>query len=262
MSPVSFDLDRFLEELGAWAAVSATEPAVVRYGPHPAHEAELRLPEGDGPHPIALLVHGGFWRARFDRSTLAALAVDLARRGFATVNVEYRRVGADGGVPATLEDVEAAVDALARWDAPLDRSRIVALGHSAGGHLALWLAGTGKVAAAVSLAGVCDLAAAAEDGLGQGAAVELAGGLPAERPEAYALADPLRRLPTGVPQLLVHGDADDRVPIEQSRRYARAARSAGDRCLLLELRGVGHFELIDPRGEAWPEVAERLPSLR
>ena len=257
-----FDLDRFLEELGAWAAASAPDPAVVRYGPHPAQEAEVRLPERDGAHPVALLVHGGFWRARFDCSTLAALAVDLARRGFATVNVEYRRVGLDGGVPETLEDVAAAVDALARWDARLDPSRVVAIGHSAGGHLALWLAGTGKVAAAVSLAGVCDLAAAAEDGLGEGAAVEFAGGLPPERPDAYALADPMRRLPTGVPQLLAHGDADDRVPIEQSRRYARAARAAGDRCELLEFAGVGHFEPIDPRGEAWPAVAERLPWLR
>jgi dipeptidyl aminopeptidase/acylaminoacyl peptidase len=256
---VPFDLDRFLDELAAWATASAPAQATIRYGPHPAHEADLRLPERDGPHPVALLLHGGFWRARFDRSTTAALAVDLARRGFATVNVEYRRIGADGGIPATLEDVEAAVDALPLVDAPLDRSRVVAVGHSAGGHLALWLAGTRKVAAAVSLAGVCDLAAAAEDGLGEGAAVELAGGLPHERPEAYALADPLRRLPTGVPQLLAHGDLDDRVPVEQSRHYARAAVAAGDRCELLELPGVGHFEPIDPRGAAWPRIAERLP---
>jgi dipeptidyl aminopeptidase/acylaminoacyl peptidase len=258
---VPFDLDRFLDELAAWAADSAPPPITVRYGPHPAHEADLRLPEREGPHPVALLLHGGFWRARFDRSTLAALSVDLARRAFATVNVEYRRVGADGGIPTTLEDVEAAVDALARLDAPLDRSRVVAIGHSAGGHLALWLAGTGKVASAVSLAGVSDLAAAAEERLGEGAAVELAGGLPHERPEAYALADPIRRLPTGVPQLLAHGDRDDRVPVEQSRRYARAALAAGDRCELLELPGVGHFEPIDPRGSVWPRIAERLPVL-
>lgn len=257
-----FELDRFLEELGTWAAGSSPDPTVLAYGTHPEQEADLRLPEGDGPHPVALLVHGGFWQARFDRSTLAALGVDLARRGLATVNVEYRRVGADGRIPESLEDVEAAVDALALWEAPLDRSRIVAIGHSAGGQLALWLAGTGKVSAAVSLAGVCDLAAAAHEGIGAGAAVELAGGLPAERPEVYALADPMRRLPAGVPQLLAHGDLDDRVPVEQSRRYARAARAAGDRCRLLELSGVGHFELIDPRSEAWREVAEQLPSLR
>jgi len=258
---VPFDLDRFLDELAAWAAASAPPPVTVRYGPHPAHEADVRLPERQGPHPVALLVHGGFWRARYDRSTLAALAVDLARRGFATVNLEYRRVGADGGIPETLDDVESAVDALASVDAPLDRTRIMAIGHSAGGHLALWLAGTGKVAAAVALAGISDLASAAEERLGEGAAVELAGGLPHGRPEAYTLADPIRRLPTGVPQLLAHGDLDDRVPVEQSRRYARAALAAGDRCELLELPGVGHFAPIDPRGAVWPRIAERLPVL-
>jgi acetyl esterase/lipase len=250
---MAFDLDRFLEELAAWAAREAPPPRTVGYGSHPEQLLELRVPAGTGPHPVACLLHGGFWRARFDRSTMAALAVDLRRRGFATANVEYRRVGADGGIPETLEDVEAAAQAAADLGSP-----VTAIGHSAGGHLALWLAGTGKVAAAVSLAGVADLTAAAEAGLGNGAAVELAGGTPAERPDAYALADPSRRLPTGVPQLLAHGDADDRVPVEQSRRYARAARAAGDRCELLELPGVGHFELIDPRSDAWAEVARRL----
>lgn len=256
-----FDLDRFLEELAAWAADSGPAPETAHYGPHPEQVADLRLPAGEGPHPVALLLHGGFWRARYDRSTLAALAVDLTHRGFAAANVEYRRVGAGGGIPETLEDVESAVEALALFDAPLDRSRIVAIGHSAGGHLALWLAGTGRVAAAVSLAGVCDLTAAARDGLGDGAAVALAGGTPGERPEAYALADPSLRLPTGTPQVLVHGAADDTVPVEQSRRYARAARAAGDRCELLELAEVGHFELIDPCGGIWPGIAKRLPEL-
>jgi dipeptidyl aminopeptidase/acylaminoacyl peptidase len=249
---MAFDLDRFLEELAAWAA-GAPPARTVRHGPHPEQLVELRLPDGPGPHPVALLLHGGFWRARFDRSTMAALAVDLNRRGFATANAEYRRVGADGGIPETLEDVEAAAQAAAELGSP-----VTAIGHSAGGHLALWLAGTGKVAAAVSLAGVADLTAAAEEGLGDGAALELAGGTPAERPDAYALADPIRRLPAGRPQLLAHGDADDRVPVQQSRRYAQAARAAGDDCELLELPGVGHFELIDPRSKAWAEVARRL----
>lgn len=258
---MTFDLDAFLAELRGWAAREAPAPAVARYGPGPEHIVELRVPDGPGPHPVAFLLHGGFWRARFDRSTMVALAVDLHRSGFATVNVEYRRVGAGGGIPETLEDVEAAAGAVPRLDDRLDRARIVAIGHSAGGHLALWLAGTGEVAAAVSLAGVSDLRAAAEQGLGEGAAVELAGGTPAERPEAYALADPIRRVPAGVPQLLAHGDADNRVPVEQSRRYAEAARAAGDSCELLELAGVGHFELIDPRSEAWTEIAARLPAL-
>jgi dipeptidyl aminopeptidase/acylaminoacyl peptidase len=255
-----FDLETFLADLGAWAAAGPA-PEPVPYGRDAAQVVDLLLPAGEGPHPVALLLHGGFWRSRYDRSTMAALAVDLARRGIAAANVEYRRVGNGGGIPETLEDVQAAADAVARLQAPVDPGRIVAVGHSAGGHLALWLAGTGTVRAAVSLAGVCDLPGAAREGLGDGAAVELAGGRPAERPEAYALADPLGRLPAGVPQLLVHGDADDRVPVEQSRRYARAAAAAGDRCELLELPGVGHFELIDPRDDAWRRVAERLAGL-
>jgi acetyl esterase/lipase len=259
--PVAFDLDRHLKELSGWALRAAPPPVTIRYGPHPAHQADLRLPDAGAVHPVALLLHGGFWRERYDRSSLGALSVGLSRRGFATLNVEYRRVGAGGGVPETLEDVQAAVDAVARVEAPIDRSRIVAVGHSAGGHLALWLAGTGKVTAAVSLAGVCDLAAAAREGIGDGAAVAFTGGTPEERPDAYALADPMRRLPTGVPQLLAHGDADDTVPIEQARSYARAARAAGDTCELLELRGAGHFELIDPRASAWPRIAERVSAL-
>ncbi|HXV56632.1 MAG TPA: alpha/beta fold hydrolase [Gaiellaceae bacterium] len=255
-----FDLETFLADLSVLAAAGPAAETLP-YGPGPEQVVDLVLPAGEGPHPVALLVHGGFWRARFDRSTTAALAVDLARRGVAAANVEYRRVGNGGGIPQTLEDVEAAAGAVARFGAALDPARVVAVGHSAGGHLALWLAGTGRVRAAVSLAGVCDLAGAASEGLGDGAAVELARGLPAERPEAYRLADPLGRLPTGVPQLLVHGEADDRVPVEQSRRYARAAAAAGDRCELLELPGVGHFELIDPRDASWRRVAERLPGL-
>jgi acetyl esterase/lipase len=256
-----FDLDRFLEYLAAWVARVGGPVETHRYGPHAEHVADLRLPPGAGPHPIVVLLHGGFWRARFTRANMAALAVDLTRRGYATWNVEFRRVGCDGGVPATLEDVEAAVRAVRGLDAPLDAERLVVLGHSAGGHLALWAAGTGTVTAAVSLAGVCDLAGTANDGLGAGAATEFAGGTPEQRPDAYALADPMARLPTGVPQLLAHGDADDRVPVEQSRRYADAARAAGDRCELLVLPGVGHFELIDPRTEAWQRVAAAVDRL-
>jgi acetyl esterase/lipase len=255
------DLERFLDGLASWVADADWPVATHRYGPHPEHEADLRLPPGPGPHATVVLLHGGFWRARFTRTNTAALAVDLARRGFATWNVEYRRVGCDGGVPATLEDVEAALDAVQSVNAPLDRSRLLVAGHSAGGHLALRAAGTRKVSGAVSLAGVCDLADAARAGLGDGAASAFAGGMPDERPRAYALADPMARLPAGVPQLLVHGDADDRVPIEHSYRYARAARAAGDRCELLELPRVGHFELIDPRTEAWQQAAASIERL-
>ncbi|HVM16393.1 MAG TPA: alpha/beta fold hydrolase [Gaiellaceae bacterium] len=211
--------------------------------------------DGRGSGLLAVLLHGGFWRAAYTCSLMAPLAIDLANRGWTTLNVEYRRIGCGGGVPETLDDVAAAIAAGVEHVRP---ARTAVVGHSAGGHLALWAAAAPAVSAAVSLAGVADLTAAARAGIGDGAAVEFAGGTPEERPDAYALADPMRRLPLTAPALLVHGDADDRVPVELSRRYAAAA---GPRCELLELPGVGHFEPILPRGAAWPLVVERLERL-
>lgn len=192
---------------------------------------------------------------------MAALAVDLADRGWATWNIEYRRVGTGGGVPETLDDVRAAIEALTNVEAALDCSQMVVIGHSAGGQLALCTAGMPAVTGVVSLAGVCDLGSAARERIGDGAVLEFLGGTPQERPEAYAIADPTRLLPTGVEVLLVHGDADDRVPVQQSRDYARAARAAGDRCELLELAGVDHFALIDPRTQVWATIAQHLDTL-
>ena len=253
------DLDSFFAELDAWATAAAWPVDTLQYGRHPDQVADLRLPAvGSEPHPVAVVLHGGFWRPRYTRPAMDAVAVALAQAGWASWNVEYRRVGAGGGVPETLEDVAAAVTALRELDAPLDRSRIAAVGHSAGGHLALWLAGTGLISRAVSLAGVCDLAEAARHGIGDGAVLDLAGGTPEEAPDSYALADPGARLPTGVPQLLVHGDRDDAVPVEHSRAYADKARAAGDPCELLELAGTGHFDVIDPRSDAWAQFMSRF----
>jgi acetyl esterase/lipase len=242
---VDFDLHRFLADLAALADKGTQH----RYGAQPEQWAELRLPEGE-PRGVAVILHGGFWRAPFTLATTGAIATDLARRGWATWNVEYRRIGAGGGVPETLEDVAAAARAV-----PVAGSRVIAIGHSAGGQLALWLASTGLLSAAVSLGGVCDLREGARLGIGEGAVAAFVGDAD------LALADPMQRLPTGVPQLLVHGDFDDRVPVELSRRYADAARAAGDRCELLELAGVGHFEPLDPRTEAWSQVVAALDRL-
>ncbi len=252
------DLQAFLAELSTWAQANGYAPRTYGYGDGPDHEADLSLPPGDGPHKVAVLLHGGFWRAPFKREIMSALAVDLARRGWAAWNVEYRRVGAGGGVPQTIDDVRAAVGALADMDAAIDPERVVAIGHSAGGQLAFCLRG---VPAVVSLAGVCDLVGGARELIGDGAVLEFLGGTPEQRPDEYAIADPLRLLPTQAEVLLVHGDADDRVPVQQSREYLRAARAAGDRCKLLELAGVDHFALIDPRTAAWQAVAEHLDQL-
>jgi acetyl esterase/lipase len=255
-------LGRFLRALDAQARAADWPVATRRYGASPEQKADLRLPrEGPGPYPVAVVLHGGFWMQEWDRRLMDALSIDLARRGWASWNVEYRRIGSGGGVPATLDDVEAAVGALASLDAPLDRRRIVSLGHSAGGYLALWLAGTGGVTAAVSLAGICDVAGAARRRLAGGVVGHFVGGLPEENPGAYAIADLGRRLPTGVAQVLVHGELDNAVPVEQSRWYAERCRDAGDPCTLLELPGTGHFELIDPRSGAWATAVAELGEL-
>ena len=259
------------------------------YGSDPNQFGDLRLPVGAGPHPVVILIHGGFWRARFGLDLMDGLGEDLAGRGIASWNLEYRRVGqAGGGWPGTLGDVAQAADHLAGLAARygLDLTRVVALGHSAGGQLALWLAArrrlpvdalpdgtpafaevkagaslTCPVAGAISLAGVVDLAEAWRRNLGAGAVAELLGGGPAEAPARYAVASPIALLPIGVPQVLIHGTADDRVPVELSRTYAAAALAAGDDARLRELSGVDHFAVIDPASPAWAIIVEELTAL-
>jgi acetyl esterase/lipase len=237
----------------------------VRYGPDPEQVANVHRPaRKGGPWPAVVVIHGGFWRDRYDRTTTVALADDLAARGYLAWNVEYRRVGREGGGwPGTLEDVAAAADALCDV-ADADASRVATLGHSAGGQLALWLAdrsGRLRPRAAVSLAGVVDLERASAAGLGAGAVDDFLGGSPDGVPDRYARASPAALLPLGVPQLLVHGGRDDIVPPELSRRYVQAARAAGDRAELLEDPGAGHFDVVDPAHSLWKAVAERLPRL-
>jgi acetyl esterase/lipase len=256
-------------------------PLTVRYGDHPSQHADLHLPGGSARElPVAVVIHGGFWQAGYGAELGAPLAADLAARGWAAWNLEYRRVGGGGGWPATLADVAAGIDALAgagqrAAHGRLDLARVAAVGHSAGGHLALWAAsrptlpaGTVgaaprvRLAGAVSQAGVTDLALAAEQRLGDGAVLTLLGGTPAEWPERYRVASPIARLPAGVPVTLVHGTADAQVPIEQSRRYADAARTAGDPVTLTELAGVDHFALIDSRSSAWAVCQRHLGEFR
>jgi acetyl esterase/lipase len=233
------------------------------YGSHSSQVGELFLPTKEGPHPVAVVVHGGYWRSRYDRSLMTELCLDLAAHGWAAWNLEYRRVGSGGGWPETFEDVAAGVDALAELEAPIDLERVISVGHSAGGHLALWLAGRGglpagtpgadprvRVRAAVSQAGVIDLRLAAQLSPSAQPTRALMGD-PEKHAERYELASPRERLPLGVPQLVLHGDQDNTVSVRIATSYAAAAREAGDPCELVLLSRTGHFEHIDARTAAW-----------
>lgn len=242
------------------------------YGGEADQFAELWLPQGSGPHPVVVLVHGGYWRQRYRLDVMNALAADLREAGVAAWNLEYRRVGGrGGGWPGTFADVAAGFDALLDHRDRLATDRVGVAGHSAGGQLALWLAARDGLPAGapgrsprlapglvVALAGVCDLVLAAQLGLSSGAAQELLGGGPEDVPDRYAAASPRARVPLGVPQLLLHGDSDDSVPLELSRRHHAAAAAAGDACELVELPGTDHFALIDPAGAAWGLARSRL----
>jgi acetyl esterase/lipase len=206
------------------------------------------------------VIHGGFWRARYGRRLMHPVCRDLAARGWAAWNLEYRRLGrlSGGGWPATFEDVAAGVDHLAQLDAPLDLSRVAAIGHSAGGHLAAWAATRTErrvpVTAVVSQAGVVDLGLAWELRLSDGVVERLLGG---DR-ELLALASPAERLPLGVPVLLTHGGRDDIVPPVLSERFLAAARAAGDACELHLEPAEDHFGHIDPANPLWAAVVQWL----
>ncbi len=249
---------------------------VLSYGPDQDHVADLRLPASGnriGPSrltaaPLVLLLHGGFWRAAFDRAHAGPLASALAQAGYAVCVPEYRRTGqAGGGWPGTFDDVAAAVDALPGIAAEaaagrVDPAAVLLAGHSAGGHLALWAAARNLIPpgmpwrsepplarGVVALAAVSNLAACDEQGLGRGAAALLMGGGPASL------------LPLSVPVLLVHGELDDVVPCGMSLDYAaRAARAGGD-VVCDALPGCGHFEVIDPLSGAWPRVLAAFRAL-
>ncbi len=257
--------------------VGATAPTrTYPYGPHPAQVADLYLPAGPAgagrrpqsrPRAVAVLVHGGYWRARYDRTLSGLLVDDLLAHGWAVWNVDYRAVGEGpsdgGGWPRTFEDVAAACDLLP--DVLTDALPVVLVGHSAGGALALWLAARHRLPfgapgarprlrphAVVAQAAVCDLVTGAHDRLGSGAVRDLMGGAdPADNPLAYATANPSALLPLGVPVLVVTGDADDAVPHTQSLAFTDAARAAGDAVTLHVEPGADHFVHLRPGTPAW-----------
>ena len=256
-----------------------------RYGPAPTGFGDLRTPSGAGPYPVVILVHGGYWRARYGLDLMDGLGDDLARRGVASWNIEYRRLGdPGGGWPGTFRDVATAAEQL-RALAPkhhLDLTRVVTIGHSAGGHLALWLAARRRVpagalgdgagvaltgsdvlplAGVISQAGVADLTEGWRRKLSSDVISELLGGSPDSVPDRYASADPALLLPLGVPQALVHGQNDDIVPLAISRDYAAAAANAGDPAHFRVVPGADHFDIINPSTNAWAVIIEELRAI-
>lgn len=213
----------------------------VAYGPEPLQFGDLRLPAGDGPFPLAVVIHGGYWQATYNLIHTGHLCIALAEAGIATWNLEYRCVGVPGGEwPAAGEDVELALAQLGRLPFEHD-GRTVLLGHSAGGQLALWAAKREGLPVVV-LAPVSDVRDAAERRGPQSAPARFMAS------EQYVEGSPLELLPLGVPQIVLHGTADEDVPFAMSQRYVTAA---GGQAELVALEGVGHFELVDPQAAAF-----------
>lgn len=238
----------------------------IAYGPGEFQFGELRVPAGAGPHPAAIVIHGGYWRAAYDLKHIGHLCEALTRAGMATWSLEYRRLGnPGGGWPGTFDDVKAAAAHLTKIAKAkaIDLNRVIAMGHSAGGHLALWLAKQNALAlrGVVALAPVADLRRAWELKLSGNVVDELLGGSPTKVSERYRAASPIEIVPLGVRQQVIHGAADDVVPVSISRGYVAAARKAGDDATLTEPPGAGHFQLIDPRSQAWGAVRERALAL-
>ncbi len=248
----------------------------IQYGTDPHQFAELRYPKGKEPFPLLFVVHGGFWQSAYDLKHIGALCAALTSQGTITCSLEYRRLGdPGGGWPGTFQDITHAVMHIletTRSDPRFDHARTAILGHSAGGHLALWLTCSHRVpqtsplhtaqkqpiTTAISLAGITDLRTAWKQQLGHGAVTRLLGGTPDQHPDRYNAASPIELLPTGTRQVLVHGTRDDIVPVSQSETYVEKARQQGDRATLIKLDHIGHFELIDSQSEAWSAVTNAV----
>ncbi|MGE5327360.1 MAG: alpha/beta hydrolase family protein, partial [Deltaproteobacteria bacterium] len=248
------------------------------YGPDPNQCGELRLPKSRGPHPVVMVIHGGCWRAEYNLTHITGFSAALARNGIAAWTFDYRRIGnPGGGWPGTFEDVARGAASLRirenRFD--LDLNRVVAVGHSAGGQLALWLAAHIRDArqsallatkpiplrAVVALAGITDLRLGREAGVCGDAITRLLGGAPEDVPERYRAASPLELLPLGVPLHLIHGAKDTVVPVTMSEDYVEAAQRLGDKAALTILPDAGHFEAIAPDSPASQKAIECIMSI-
>lgn len=261
-----------------------SKPADARfsYGADPNQVGDLRVPSGPGLHPVVILIHGGCWKA--DYSTLrdlAPMADELKTKGVATWNLEYRRLPQVGsGWPGTYLDVGTGVDYLRSIAAQhhLDLSRVIVLGHSAGGHLAMWVSARSRlhresplyVAKPLRIRGVVDLAGTADmqafipleqHGCAGNVVEQMMGGRPDQVSAHYAEASAINMLPLGVPQVLIWGQRDDILPVALGAIYVRTARKAGDHVRFVTLPALGHFEIASPLTSAWPAVEREILSL-
>jgi len=240
-----------------------TADARLAYGSDPNQFGEIRLPKDKGPFPVVMNLHGGYWRSQYDLRHAGHLCAALSQKSFATWNVEYRRVGnPGGGWPGSFEDVRNAYRFIPQLGKQydLDAAKVLVMGHSAGGQLALCLAAHEPALTRVlSLAGIVDLAQAWELHLSNNAVVAFLGGTPSEVPEHYREADPMSAaIPPTTTQWLIHGAGDDVVPPYFSRNYAEQKKRRGEDVHYLEIATAGHFDLIDPRSTAWPKVVSTV----
>ena len=260
-----------------YADLPAVAPdATFAYGEDPNQCVDLYLPQGAGLHPVVVLVHGGCWREKYSAKPLGGICRALAASGFAVWNVEYRRNGNGGGYPQTLLDVAQAADLLRTVgaDHSLDLTRVVTMGHSAGGQLALWLAARHRIPTSspvydphplavrgvVCLAGIIDLVGAVPQGHCGESLTLMMGGLPEEVPDHYQSASPMLLLPIGVRQIHIVGDADGEI-LANVRPYVEAAKMAGDDVSLIVPTEAGHFELVVAGTAAWDTVREAAVTL-
>ena len=246
------------------------------YGSHPQQFGELTLPDSQPPHPVIIVIHGGGYREMYDLSPLGTVVAALAEDGFAVWNIEYRRYGNGGDFPRMFLDVAAASDYLPQIAEAhhLDLNRVISMGHSAGGHLALWLAGRRNIEVAsplyasephpihgvVALAPLADVTSGSESDLSSDALLAVMGGTPTEAPSAYGNACPAKLLPLGAPQVILVG-AEDAAMLANAKQYTVAAAAAGDEARLIVLPGAGHFEIVAVDAREWLDVRRAVLQL-
>lgn len=254
----------------------------ISYGMEEHQFGDLRLPSGAGPHPVAILIHGGCWKADFATlGDLAPMADALKAEGIATWNIEYRRLSQSGsGWPGTYLDISKGVEYLRSIAAhkKLDLTRVIVIGHSAGGHLAMWVAARSRLSSGsalyvkdpLAIRGVIDLAGTGDmeafiqfeqHGCNGAVVEEMLGGKPVDVPERYAQVSAIRMLPLGIPQVLIWGRDDDIAPISLGEKYTLAAKQAGDPVRLVSIPDVGHFEIASPLATTWPAVRSEIVAL-